>query len=606
MNKRVLFLLFWIISIASMAQTESVIFSANGGFYPQSFQLSLGCYYSNHHIRFTTDGNTPDATSRLYEAPLELDERLYSGANIYTIPISPERLIFIPDSIQHAIVIRAAVFDENEQLISPVSTQTYLINELGFNPHGLPVVSICADSLDLFDYETGILVPGVHWDPEWPENTGNYFQRGKEWERMVNVEFYEPNNSGINQLCGLRTHGHISRIYQAKGLKIYAREEYGKKRFKHRFFEDTPINSFKHLVLKPYSTGWPFTGVQSPLSNKIARKIGLDAPCTRLVTLFINGEYWGLYFLQEKLDERYIEDHYDYDSCNLVGNWYGETEFGEGAGFIQMMDGLENALLSEDEPYQQLCRQIDVDNFIDYMIYETYISNTDWPGNNMRCWQADNGPWRWLFFDGDQSLINQDFDAFANAVYTGTPTWCNNQQSTLMFRRLLENDNFKKAFSRRLHELCNGPLQYDSIKPFHQEILDALAPSIHYQTQRFGYPESMHYWDWANSLIDGFLRQRTQTYLDAFDKSPLFKPYILSNTDDFVCYPNPSNNEAFIKLVNERSRPFEIVISDALGRVYYHQNHYFAPLENLEIGTMLNPGFYIIKVGTKHQRFLKK
>ena len=159
---------------------------------------------------------------------------------------------------------------------------------------------------------------------------------------------------------------------------------------------------------------------------------------------------------------------------------------------------------------------------------------------------------------------------------------------------------------RQFHELCNGPLQYDSIKPFHQEILDALAPSIHYQTQRFGYPESMYYWDWANSLIDGFLRQRTQTYLDAFDKSPLFKPYILSNTDDFVCYPNPSNNEAFIKLVNERSRPFEIVISDALGRVYYHQNHYFAPLENLEIGTMLNPGFYIIKVGTKYQRFLKK
>ena len=180
MNKRILILLLWIISLGSTAQTESVIFSAEGGFYPHSFQLSLGCYYPNHHVRYTTDGNTPDANSRIYETALSLDSRLYSDANIYTIPISPERLIFIPDSIQHAIVIRAAVFDENEQRISPVATQTYLIHELGFDPHGLPVLSICADSLDLFDYETGIFVPGAHWDPEWPENTGNYFQRGKD------------------------------------------------------------------------------------------------------------------------------------------------------------------------------------------------------------------------------------------------------------------------------------------------------------------------------------------------------------------------------------------------------------------------------------------
>lgn len=610
MSKRILTFLLLLVTLNSMAQSEAVIFSATGGFYTHSFPLSLGCYYPNHHVRYTTDGNTPDANSTLYETPLYLDATLYSKADIYTIQISPERLIYIPDTIQHAIVVRAAVFDEENRCVSPTVTQTYLIDELGFNAQGLAVLSICADSLDLFDYETGIFVPGVHWNPEWPENTGNYFQRGKEWERAVNVEFYEPdNNRGVNQTCGLRTHGHISRIYPAKGMKIYAREEYGKKRFKHRFFEDTPINSFKHLVLKPYSTNWPYSGTQNYLSNKVALQLGLDAACSRPITVFINGEYWGIYFLQEKMDEHYLEDHYDIDieQCNLMGDWYGEPEYGTGDGFIQMMDWLENTFLTENAPYEALCQQIDLENFVDYMIYETYISNTDWPGNNMRCWQSDDGPWRWLFFDGDLSLIDQAFDAFDNAVYTGEPTWCNSQQATLMFRRLLENNSFKETFNARVLELCNGPLQYDSIAPFHKAMMQVLAPSIDNQRQRFGYPPSMDYWLWANRLIDDFLKQRTGTYLEAFYESPLFKPFDSpTSTDDFICFPNPSDDAVYIKMIDERSRPLEITVSDALGRIYYHENHYFAPCETLEVGSQLNPGLYIIRVGTTYQRFLKK
>lgn len=607
MIKRFLTSLLLLIALGSMAQNEAVIFSADGGFYAQSFPLSLYCYYPNHHIRYTINGNTPDAHSPLFETPLFLDASLYSKSDIYTIQISPDDLVYIPDTIQHVIVIRAAVFDEEEQCISPVVTQTYLINELGLDAHGLGVLSICADSLDLFDYETGIFVPGVYWDPEWPDITGNYFQRGKEWERVVNVEFYESNNSGINQTCGLRTHGHISRIYPSKGMKIYAREEYGKKRFKHRFFDDTPLNSFKHLVLKPYSTNWPYSGTQNYLSNRIAQQIGLDAACSRPILVFINGEYWGLYFLQEKLDEHYLEDHYDIDieQCNLVGDWYGEMEYGQGDGFIQMMNQLESADLSDEEQYAALCRQIDLNNFIDYMIYETYIGNTDWPGNNMRCWQVGDGKWRWLFFDGDLSLIDQTFDAFGNAVYTGDPTWCNNQQSTLMFRRLLENNEFKEAFSQRLHELCNGPLQYDSIAPYHQAMMQALAPSIDDQGHRFGHPSSIDYWLYANYLIDDFLKQRTATYLDEFAQLNMFKPSQAADTDDFICFPNPTNDVVYIQLLNGRSRPLEITVSDALGRVYAHENHYFVPSETLQIGSSLNPGLYIVKIGSCYHRFLK-
>ena len=103
--------------------------------------------------------------------------------------------------MKHAIVIRAAAFDENDSCVSHVTTHTYCIKALGCDLHGLPVLSLNADSLDLFDYETGIFVPGIHYDLSDTTGTGNYCMTGREWERKVNMEFYEPENSGINQQC---------------------------------------------------------------------------------------------------------------------------------------------------------------------------------------------------------------------------------------------------------------------------------------------------------------------------------------------------------------------------------------------------------------------
>ena len=260
MKKIYLFIFIMMLRFGLYAQT--VTFSHSGGFYENSFNLELSCDEA-YHIRYTFDGNRPTANSRLYEAPLTLNASLYSNANIYQIQISPDDLAYVPDSVSHCIVIRAAAFDANDIRVSETVTNTYLIQELGCENHGIAVVSVCADSLDLFDYDTGIFVRGVNWNSSNPDHTGNYYQHGIEWERWANVEFYEPaDNSGINQQCGLRTHGNRSRRQPAKGMKIYARDEYGKKRFKHKFFDDTPMNSFNHLVLKPFASFWPFSGFE--------------------------------------------------------------------------------------------------------------------------------------------------------------------------------------------------------------------------------------------------------------------------------------------------------------------------------------------------------
>ena len=519
--------------------------------------------------------------------------------------------------MQYAIIIRAAAFDSQGQRVSEVATQTYLIHSLGCDSHGLAVVSVCADSLALFDYDTGILVPGALFDPKYPDYTGNYYQRGREWERLANVEFYELDNQGINQQCGIRTHGNRARKAPAKGLKIYAREEYGKKRFKHHFFETTTIKSFKHLVLKPFSTLWPCSGVQDYVSNRVALQMGLEASNSRPVVVYLNGEYWGIYFLQEKLDDHYLEDHFGVESeqCNIIcGNgldgetweWNVEVESGEGSGFEQMMDWLEDADLSDSANYAYISNLVDVDNFIDYQILETFIANTDWPANNSRCWQVDDSKWRFAFFDGDATMLEKDYDVFANATYVADNQWHTGVKSTLLFRRLLENNDFKLRFSNRVNELCNTVLQNNFTTAILDGIVQDLRLEVPNQVARFGYPENMDYWNWACSFSRDFLMNRVADYQEACEKfEPLKIHDYQSNTDDFILYPNPTEDVVHIMMLDGRSRETSFLLCDAMGRVILGGKSYLSACQEIVLGSELRSGVYVIKIGPYVHKFVK-
>ena len=595
--------------------TEKAFFTVPGGFYETSPTLEIAPVYQQHHIRFTTNGNRPTAQSRLYTEPLLLDGSLYSTSNIYTIQISPDEFVFIPDSVQHCIVIRAAVFDENDNCISPVATNSYFIHSLGCDTHGLPAISICADSLDLFGEEQGILIPGPSFNPNHPSTTGNFNMHGIEWERLVNIEYYDcQDNSGINQLCGLRTHGNRARRMPQKGLKVYAREEYGTKRFVHQFFDDTPHNSFKHLILKPFSTLWPYSGIQDYICNHLAIGLGLESGNSRPVSLFLNGEYWGIYFLQEKMDERYLEDHFgvDIEHCNIISNGW-ELECGQAEPFLEMMNWLENADLSTEEGYRHINDLIDVDNFIDYMVFETFIANYDWPANNNRCWQPEGGKWRWMFFDGDATFnaygidpFGQatELDVFGNATYTGPYTWPSSAKSTLLFRKLLGNRDFRNQFSHRIDALCQSYFLYANTSIWYHRITNLLRNEIPAQADRFASPNGASYWAYACSLTDSFLQNRVDTYLNEWH---VFTTDLPEYHYAFLCYPNPTQGDLTVDFNTETDGYVQIAIFDVLGRQVYDQGIEFVPGNNkITLQPNLSPGVYVMHIGDKAIKIIRQ
>lgn len=586
--------------------TEKACFTVPGGFYESSPTLEIYPFYQQHHIRFTTNGNRPTAQSRLYTEPLLLDGSLYSTSDIYTIQMSPDHLVYVPDSVQHCIVIRAAVFDQDENCISEVATQSYFIHSLGCDTHGLPVISICADSLDLFGYEQGILVPGVHFDPNAPSWTGNYYQQGMAWERRCNWEFYELDNSGLNQQIGLRTHGGTGRRGPQKAMKVYAREEYGNKRFHHRFFDAIPNDSFKHLVLKPFSCEWFSTGIQDEICQKMAKHLNVESLETRPTVLFLNGEYWGIYYLCERPDAHYLEDHFGHpdQEYNVVGNWFGENENGDNSGFLNMMHWLASADLSDAENYHHLCSIIDLDCFIDYYCFELFIANNDWPSNNMRCYQRFDAPWRWIFYDGDDALMKQSFDVFANATYVGSATWPSSNESSLMFRKLLENDAFKAAFLQRFTQLMEEEFDYGQTGSYFQNAANTVRMEVPQQAARFNKPSNLTQWESLIHQMDVFLQIRVD---DMRQRLAEFMDVLEHPTYPLTLFPNPTQGPITLQIRAQEQETVPCLVYDAMGRMVYSKTVSLeAGFNTVTFDIPLRSGLYVLSMGNRSFKFVKQ
>ena len=574
---------------------ERACFSVSGGFYEESPTLEIFPFYQQHHIRFTTNGNRPTAQSRLYTDPLLLDESLYSTSDIYTIQVAPDEQMFYPDSVRHCIVIRAAVFDENDSCISEVATNSYFIQSLGCNTHGLPAVSLCADSLDLFSYYQGIMVPGVWFSPSTPDWSGNYFCKGTEWERACNVEFYEFDNSGINQIAGLRTHGGASRRYQQKGFKVFAKEEYGKKRFEHLFFqENAPLDSYKRLVLKPFRcSNWITTGIQDHLAQQVARNLDIECLASRQAVLFLNGEYWGIYAIEESPDERYLEDHFgvDPDDSNIIKQWI-LLDHGDDTQWNELFQWVFDADFSLEKNYQLLSEKVDLDNFIDYQIFELYSSNVDWPQNNVRCWQQGNDRWRWIFYDGDGCFF-RNWDVFSNAIAQNRVN-PSASQSTLFFRKFLENNEFKKNFRNRFKQLMAEQLCYDSISPCFNALCGLIEAEVPSQCDRFGFPANMEKWIEDVSRVDFHLLSLNQKMSESLIRF-MDAPVLPGATQSLSCYFNSFQDQLILFIDAVESQQSKVSLFNTLGEEVYTQTVSLHVGSNtISLNVQISSGLYVL------------
>ncbi len=574
----------------STGLANQLSFSQEGGVYESVFDLTITSPLDNTTIYYTIDGSTPDTNSFKYTIPLALDPSFYSPNNISVLQNTTDELYAPPhiDDVLKTIVIRAAAFNTAGEVTSNIATHTYLFKSLGMT-HTLPIVSICVDTAALFNYETGIFVPGIHWDENNPNWTGNYYQRGEMWEKPIHLEFYENNNDNANHIrqdAGIRTHGGNGRRFAQKTLRLYAREAYGVSNFDYPLFSDKPMDAYKRLILRPFHSSWSGSGISDHLANKMAIPLNIDGVASRPVVVYLNGEYWGIYFLQERIDERYIENNFGVDKDSV----YTE-EWGNRGNFRDITNYIDSNDLSTPAHYEMVKNWIDIDNFIDYQLFEIFIANNDWPANNVKFWRpkTDGRLWRWIFFDGDAGFIESSFDGFEQALSTkeegealGT-----HAGATLFLRRLLENESFKSKFLTRLEELLNNELAYETVQSHYHTIITQLETEIPNQQRRFTKPSSLQSWRETLENTMDFLAYRachleelTEAYFDYELDLPFCQKAELA-LQDISISPNPNNGQFQLKFNSAIAAPAQLIIFNALGQPLWQDDIIIVNSENV-------------------------
>lgn len=425
-----------------------VTFSLPAGFYTGTQSLTLSTTNGAAQIRYTTDGTKPNASSTLYTGVI---------------------------SIPSTRVIRAAGFVAN-QLPGSFETNSYFIND----NVTIPVVSISTAPANFFDTNTGIYVDGppavTATCPDMPHSCYNYWQ---EWEREIHVEYFDKTKVfRFEQDAGVKILGGWSRTLDMKSMQIRAGDRYDKKYFEYSFFDEPKKTGFeqsKTFTLRNGGNDFNYTHLRDATNQ---RTLNSMLPCVDNhcdfegyipVLLFINGQYWGVHHLRERIDDTYFENNFgltddEIDYCEFNGT----AKKGSAVEFQQMLDFVANNNMTSATNYDNLRNNmLDVLNYTDYMCSELYHTNWDWPHNNIKFWQprAAGGKWRYILHDTDFGLGLFGFEPASTNILNRVITDTRSVHSPF-FAKLVTNLTFRNYFINRFADLMNTiytPANYKSV-----------------------------------------------------------------------------------------------------------------------------------------------
>ncbi len=522
---------------------SEVSFSSESGLYSDAFKLELTCS-SAENIYYTTDGSDPRTsdTRVLYDAPIEITDRendenivsavdplLFSGnySKYDYNSKSFESTVKTPDNsdVDKCTVIKAAA-ESDDGSYSQSFTQTFYIGTPEEHIQGLKesceasgttlaVVSISMDYDDLFDSKKGIYVKGDIFDKAFEEylDSGekiddetarqldaNYKQKGREWERECHIDFFEFSADSaelaLSQDCGIRIQGNYSRSDLQKGFRLFARRDYGDNKFRYPVFGDSlkdisgkTIDNFKTLVLRAGGNCAFTAKFNDTYWQELVSSLDCTTKASRPCVVYLNGEYWGVYVLEEDYSDNYFEDHFgvvkenvavykgDAESLELGyaldEGTLPEGETDESYYFNELNEFFSTHNdLTDQKDYEEFSKLVDIESARDYFLAQIWINNKwDWPGKNWSMWKTTetdpsneyaDGRWRFMFYDMEFGGVSGSGDAYTNTIKEdnykpqGLLDKNTDNPAVLCYAYLMTNEDFRNDFNSKLLEMSEG------------------------------------------------------------------------------------------------------------------------------------------------------
>lgn len=529
--------------------SKSPSFSEQHGFKDSPFKLAIAPVTETGKVYYTLDGSEPTAKSDVYSAPLDVRattiiraaEKFRDGR---WSAVATASYLFADDILDFNAVPAGYPAEwgpysdisgtaKADYGMDPLMTQDPVLRaRMKEGLRQLPVVSIVTDKGNLFSNSTDPDKGGIYIHTGSP--VGDH--TGREWERPVSLEIFDGGSLDVTVDCGIKIHGGHSRLAEKNpkhAFRLKFKSAYGPSKLKYPVFGPDGPDKFNTLTLRTFfGNSWQHWDgsnrsraqyVRDMWARSASAQLGMPYSRGRHVHLFLNGMYWGMYCLSERIDEYWYKTYFggeesDFDVLKVDEMQSNSVvaDYGSYATYAKLF-----ALSGED--MSEVEQLLDVDNFIDFMILNQYGGNTDWDYHN---WFAvldhkTQDGFRFVCWDSESIFINLN----DNVLETN-----NKGKPTALFVKLMKNPAFSERFASRVNELSQpgGILTQEATVAIWDSLYHSIDKALYLEAARWGdYRNAVHkytsqgqrydvdYWYMRerDRLMSGYFPARSAIYL---------------------------------------------------------------------------------------------
>lgn len=455
------------------------LFDRDAGFHPEGIAVSVSGQ-PGLTLRYTTNGSEPGPSSTPVNGPVHFGSTGTLKAKAW-----------------------------GDQLIPSLATvATYFINE----DTDLPTISLTMDPDSMFDDTLGLYMLGPEADTVYPFWGANFWD-----ERGIAVHFEyfdEAGHRAIDQEVELRIHGgRASRNKPQRPLRLTARDEYGDDLIHYPFFpERSGVDKFKRIILRNSGADWCLAHYRDGLFHQVSlhNDLDIDELGFRPAIVFINGQYWGIHNIRERIDEDHLALNYGADRDELLLMEEENLSIqGDTMPFHDLKEFIHTHDLNDEAQWAHVDSLLDIKSCMDYFALQMFAGNADWPSNNLKYWKPSitEGKWRYLMYDMDATMnvvgwIPNDFDMFY-WVFVHRAGFVHAE----IFRSLMTRNEFKRGFLNRLADLMNTDLSTPAFMAENERVRETIRDEVPRHYTRWGIDPA----DWAHhsgELIPSFAEER--------------------------------------------------------------------------------------------------
>ncbi len=365
------------------------------------------------------------------------------------------------------------------------------------------------ESLTISNIRTHLKV--AHLDVDQAEFDNMYADFTREIEIDGFFSLYQSNTPLIlNEQVEVEIKGNFSAQFSLKSLGVKFDDTFDNSEGTLINPENLPfhsLNKIKAFRFRNSGNDFGATMIKDISLTELARKAGLnlDLMYTEQVVVFINGKFYGLMNMRTESNANGMSRFYGVKKSNvtLAKILYGGVVEKKNGNFDRI-DELFYAIEKEDLDYLKVA--IDLENFIEYMIYETYIGHSDWPSNNVRLYSIDDRPFRFVLFDLDQAaLVNVSEPPMTFIQKPGVSPIRD------LFNILYEDKSFKEHYDNRYEELVrSGLLSSDCFETIVNDFMENIEHIMPTQIEKYNQPDGMGTWYFQVERLKNYFEWRSK------------------------------------------------------------------------------------------------